>query len=70
MEGGEEEVERIPDELFDTKKKHLLDKLIRVGIILVLLIWGTVFVAKKVYLAIQTHQIIKNPTLITPMMGN
>ncbi|KZV10750.1 DAP2 [Saccharomyces cerevisiae] len=48
MEGGEEEVERIPDELFDTKKKHLLDKLIRVGIILVLLIWGTVLLLKSI----------------------
>ncbi|CAI4051534.1 hypothetical protein N7582_005223 [Saccharomyces uvarum] len=48
MEGGEEEVERIPDELFSSKKKQLLDRVIRVGIILVFLIWGTVLLLKNI----------------------
>lgn len=48
MEDGGEEVERIPDELFTSKKKQLLDRLIRVGIILVFLVWGTVLVLKSI----------------------
>ncbi|CAI4063559.1 dipeptidyl aminopeptidase SKDI_08G0710 [Saccharomyces kudriavzevii IFO 1802] len=48
MEGGEEEVERIPDEIFNPKKKQLLDRLIRVGLILVLLIWGTVLLLRSI----------------------
>ncbi|EJS43407.1 dap2p [Saccharomyces arboricola H-6] len=49
MEGGEEEIERIPDELFNSrKKKQLLDKVIRIGILFVLLIWGTVLLLRSI----------------------
>lgn len=48
MEVGEEEVERIPDELFSSKKKQLLDRLIRLGIILVFLIWGTILLLRSI----------------------
>ncbi|CAL9737057.1 dipeptidyl aminopeptidase A [Monosporozyma servazzii] len=47
LQSDEEDIERIPESHFNSNKKQLLDRYIKIGIITLMLVWGSVILVKS-----------------------